>query len=216
MVENLILGLPEERPGGLVLTLMYFAGSALIALLAGLIYAMVCVTLPRTSLLLQAACACLRGVPVILLIFLLGQLNAMPLSASCLMALTVYSFVHVGEILRGFLRSYPATAREQAQALGIGVRMDWTRLRLPWTFRYSFDALTTHWISLLKDTGALVILSVGELTTVAKSLTDSSVDSTHIATVLTCAAALYLGTTLTLIGLLKILRRLSSHDVAHR
>lgn len=208
MIENLVLGLPGQRPGGLVLTLLFFFGAMVVASVGGLVYAALCVAFPRASLLLQAACAFTRGIPIILLVFLFGQLNAISLSLACLTALSLYSFVHVGEILRGFLGSYPSTACEQARVLGLSLPLDWTRLRLPWTFRHALDVLVTHWISLLKDTGALVVLSVGELTTVAKALSESSVNSAHVATVLLCAAALYLATTLTLVAAFSRLHRL--------
>ena len=43
-------------------------------------------------------------------------------------------------------------------------------LRAQWTFLRSMDALGTHAISLLKDTGALTIVGIAELTTIARSL----------------------------------------------
>ena len=51
----------------------------------------------------------------------------------------------------------------------------------------------------MKDTGALVVLGVGELTTVAKMLSETSASYERWVTVLVVAAAMYLAATLALI-----------------
>ena len=61
------------------------------------------------------------------------------------------------------------------------------------------SALITHWVSLLKDTGALVVLGIGELTTTTKMLSEIAPSFEQWAIVLLVAAALYLGATLALI-----------------
>ena len=52
MVLNLLIGLPGDRPGGLLLSLVYFFASGAAALALGCAYAVICVALPRASLLL--------------------------------------------------------------------------------------------------------------------------------------------------------------------
>jgi ABC-type amino acid transport system permease subunit len=76
-------------------------------------------------------------------------------------------------------------------------------LRIPWTLRRSLDALGTHWISLLKDTGALTVLGIGELTTVARLLSERT-GSTQWMVILVTAAALYLVTVVALIRILAL------------
>jgi ABC-type amino acid transport system permease subunit len=75
---------------------------------------------------------------------------------------------------------------------------------VPWTVRRSLDALGTHWISLLKDTGALTVLGIGELTTVARLLSERT-DTTGWLLVLLLAAGLYLVTVLALTRTLTVL-----------
>jgi len=207
MIPNLLFGLPGDRPGGLALTLILavVAGSA--ALVAGLAYAAACARFPRASIPVQASSAFVRGVPLILLVFLLAQSGSLSLPTAGLFALLVYSFVHVGEILRSFLCAYPRPAIEQARAMGMGAAREWLLLRLPWTLRRALAALTTHWVSLLKDTGALVVLGIGELTTVAKVLSESSTRPNAWVTILLTAGALYLGATICLIGSLQLVAR---------
>jgi ABC-type amino acid transport system permease subunit len=207
VVVDLLIGLPNDRPGGLVLTVLIFLISAAGALAVGFLYASVCVALPKASVPLQAGAAALRGVPVLLLVFLVAQLTAFPVVAAGLAALVLYSFSHVGETLRSFLAAYPAQYAEQARVMGLGPVREWIQLRAPRTLGYALGALATHWISLLKDTGALIVLGIGELATVAKVQSERDPSFEGWATVLLTAAALYLATTLSLIRVLHIVRR---------
>jgi ABC-type amino acid transport system permease subunit len=210
MIENLLIGLPNDRPGGLLLTVLIALVSGLIALLAGFLYAAICVAFPRASVPLQAAGALLRGIPVLLLMFFISQMTSFPLTAAGLIALVLYSFSYVSEILRSFLAAYPRPLSEQARVIGMRKWTEWRKLRAPWTLGRALDALTTHWISLLKDTGALVVLGVGELTTIAKALSESSASSDRWFEALVLAAGMYLATTLLLIRGLQAVRNVSS------
>jgi polar amino acid transport system permease protein len=203
MIENLLIGLPGGRPGGLVLTILYAITSGAAALALGFVYAAIGVVLPRASLPLQAASAFLRGVPLLLLVFLLAQASGLSVGMAGFFALLLYSFAHVSEVLRSFLTSYPASLSDQARVMGIGPVREWLQLRMPWTLRHAWGAIGTHWVSLLKDTGALVVLGIGELTTVAKALGETPAGPDQWVVVLVSAAALYLAATLVLIRLLE-------------
>jgi polar amino acid transport system permease protein len=205
LLWNLLLGLPGQRPGGLVLSVVSAVAAGGAALVVGLLYATVCVSRPGLSLTLQAPLAVLRGVPLLLLIFALAQVTGLPLVTTGFLALMLYSLSHVGETLRSYLAAYPGALREQARLLTVSPLREWLALRIPWTFRKSLDALGTHWVSLLKDTGALTILGIGELTTVARLLGEHATTS-RWALVLGTAAALYLVTLLGLMGLLSVLK----------
>jgi ABC-type amino acid transport system permease subunit len=206
MIVNLLIGLPNDRPGGLLLTVIAFLATAFGAVVSGFLYAAVCVWFPRASLILQAASAFLRGVPLLLLIFFIAQTSALPVALAGLLALLLYSFSHASEILRSFLASYPAHFVHQARAMGVGPVREWLQLRVSWTVGKSLGALGTHWISLLKDTGALVILGVGELTSVAKALSETTASYDRWVTVLLAASGVYLLSTLALIRGLRVLQ----------
>jgi ABC-type amino acid transport system permease subunit len=206
MILNLLIGLPNDRPGGMFLTLIVFIAAASGAVVAGFLYAAVCVWFPRASLILQMASALLRGVPLLLLVFFIAQTSALRVALAGLLALILYSFSHVSEILRSFLASYPAQLAHQARAMGVGPVREWLQLRVSWTLRRALGALGTHWISLLKDTGALVILGVGELTSVAKVLSETTASYDRWITVLVTAAGVYLITILALIHGLRLLQ----------
>lgn len=207
MVTNLIFGLPGDRPGGLVLTLFYFVAAGGIALVLGLAYASISVIWKRASLALQAVSAFFRGIPVLLLVFLTAHLSGITPANAGLTALCLYSFAHVGEILRSFLAAYPAHLADQARVIGILPPWEWLLIRIPWTLRHAWSAVSTHWISLLKDTGALVVLGVGELTTVAKALGETPANYDRWGVVFTLAAALYLAVTFMLIQMLRLTER---------
>jgi len=191
MIVDLLIGLPDQRPGGLLLSVLATVVAGGLAVLAGMLYATACVTAPRLTLAVQGGLAVLRGVPLLLLVFALTQLTTLPLLASGIAALFLYSLSHVGEALRSYLAAYPPTLREQARLLGFSRPREWATLRVPWTVRRSLDALGTHWISLLKDTGALVVIGIGELTTVARLLSERT-DTRGWLLILLLAAGLYL------------------------
>lgn len=224
MIDTLLFGLPGDRPGGLVLTVVFFLAAAAASLTASLVYAIACTTLRGLGAILQVVSALLRGVPVLLLVFLAAVFMPGPVEIAALLGLVLYSWSHAGEILRGFLAAYPRALRDQARVMGMTATAELVRLRVPWTLQRALDALLTHWVSLLKDTGALVVLGIGELTTLARTLSETAATTTEWATVVATASALYLATTLALVTLVgrarprrgHRTRREGSHVLAHR
>jgi polar amino acid transport system permease protein len=205
MIISLLIGLPDQRPGGLLLSVLSAVVAGACAVLVGIGYAAVCVGAPRITLALQAALALLRGVPLLLLIFILGQATGLPLAATGFVALGLYSLSHVGETLRSYLATYPRALRDQARVMALSPAREWLTLRIPWTLRHSLDALGTHWISLLKDTGALTVLGIGELTTVARLFSERAT-TTDWTLILLLAAGMYLAAVLTLMRVLTLVR----------
>lgn len=205
MIRELLIGFPGQRPGGLLLTLMLAVGAGACAVLLGACYAVICVQVPTLGLILQCALAVVRGVPLLLLAFALGQATTLPLVAAGFLALVAYSTSHVGETLRSFLRAYPVSSRDQARIFAISRTRELVAFRLPWAFRRALDALGTHWISLLKDTGALTVLGIAELTTEAHSLSEQA-DIHGWALIIATAAVLYLGSALVLMGLIRLVK----------
>lgn len=206
MWTNLLIGLPGHRPGGLALSLLLGVGSATVALLLGFGYATVCVALPRATLPLQGAMAFIRGIPLLILVFMAGTGTPLPLVLAGFLALCLYSLCHVGEIFRGFLASYPKLLRDQARLTGLSPPAEWLILRVPWALRRSLAALGTHWISLYKDTGALTVLAIGELTSIVQLLSQT-VSTERWIRILASASALYLATSLTIAAALRLLIR---------
>lgn len=199
MIENLLIGLPYDRPGGLILSLIYFVGASGAAILLGFVYCYVCTSFRAVGWVLQVLSTIVRGVPLLLLVFLFAHIPNISTAMAGLSALILYSLTHTGEILRGFMSSYPEYMDAQARVIGLGHFSEWVTVRIPWVVSKSLPALLTHWISLLKDSGALIVISIGELTTVAKSLSESSAQFHVWASILLMTATIYFVTTLILI-----------------
>ena len=70
MIESLVFGLPFDPIGGLVLTIMLFIVSSIAACLVGYVYAVVYVCLPRVGMVMLTLSALIRGVPLLLLVFI--------------------------------------------------------------------------------------------------------------------------------------------------
>ncbi len=207
MIENLLLGFPGQRPGGLLLSVLLTVLALTGAVGLGYLYAVICVTFPRMSVPLQLVLTTLRGIPLLLLVFCIVQASPLVLTVAGALALLLYSLTHVGEILRSYLGAYPMDLTEQSLVLGLGWLRREFQLRAPWTMLHSVDALGSHAVSLLKDTGALTIVGVGELTTVARALS-SNASFERWAVVLGSAAALYLAATLLLVWGVHVFERL--------
>jgi polar amino acid transport system permease protein len=205
VIVDLLIGLPDQRPGGLALSILSAVAAAVCAVVTGILYATVCAKAPTLTLLLQGGLALLRGIPLLLLVFVIGQTTTLPLPATGFAALTLYSLSHVGETLRSYLARYPQTMRDQARVMALSTTREWLTLRVPWTLRRSLDALGTHWISLLKDTGALTVLGIGELTTVARMLSERATTTNWFLILLT-AAALYFAAVLALVRVLAVVK----------
>jgi len=213
MLDILVFGLPSEVLGGLCLTVLLFAISTVIAVPLGYLYAITVNEYPSLSFLLRSFATMIRGIPLLLLVFICSYLPNVSTLLSGVIGLILYSFSHVGEIQRGFLLKYPESLSRQTRAMGISRARDWWYLRPLWIWSRSFQALVTHWVSLLKDTGALVVLGIGELTTVAKILSESTHDSSRWIAVLALTAVLYLIASFSLITVLNILSKGSSRHL---
>lgn len=207
MISNLLLGLPGDRPGGLVLTIVFFVAAGAGAMLAGVGYAIACSGQRAVGGVLQGVSALLRGVPVLLLVFIAAAVTPGALEIAAVVGLSLYSWSHSGEILRGYFAAYPRPLREQARAMGLTATRETLALRVPWTLRRSLDALLSHWVSLLKDTGALVVLGIGELTTLTRTLSETATTTGEWFAVIAAASGMYLAATSALVVLVGQARR---------
>ena len=114
----------------------------------------------------------IRGVPLISLLFL-GQFALgflLPPGANqpadilkAIIMITLFSGAYVAEIVRGGLQSVPAGQVEAGQAVGLQPLTITGRIVLPQALRNSIPPLIGQFISLLKDTTLLYIISQREL-----------------------------------------------------
>jgi len=203
---------------GLGVTLKIALGSFAL----GLMLSTVCVPLLASRFkmarrVLGALVAVLRGLPELLIIFmifyggtvLLTQLTGSYFEVNALMAgivaLATVAFAYNLEILRSALGSIPAGQWEAATMLGLSPVQAFLRVVMPQMFRTALPALGNQWLITLKESALVSIIGLEEL--MRKSVVAAG--STHEPLFFYIAAALLYILVTGVSGLL--LGRLSRH-----
>ncbi|WP_395401005.1 amino acid ABC transporter permease [Pseudoduganella sp. UC29_106] len=158
--------------GGLPLTLFLTVIGCAGGLLLGTLLA-----LGRTgrSPALRRACTlyieCLRGVPMITVLFMASYLVPLLLPgaglsplARVLAALALFEAAYFAEVLRGGLQAIPAGQYEAAAVLGFGYWQTCGRIVLPQVMRTMLPAIVNNLIGALKSTSLVVAVGLQDLT----------------------------------------------------
>lgn len=182
-LPNLLIGFPQQRPGGLLLSV----GLALISLGFGFLVATLVGSgraSPRRFWRWPAMLyvELFRGLPLILLLFLIHQglggrrfgLDLSPYQ-SALIALTLYTSAYQSEIVRAGLQAVPQQLVDSARLVGGSTWRVFWQIKLRYTLRIMLPAFTGQAISLFKDTSVVVVLGVSELMTVARTTLGSDI-----------------------------------------
>jgi polar amino acid transport system substrate-binding protein len=136
----------------------------------------------------------LRGTPVLLQLYLLYYglapvLKLGPLTAATL-GLGLNYAAYEAEVYRGALLAVPRGQTEAAAALGLGPWQTLRHVMLPQAIRTALPAVTNDFVSLLKDSSLVSVLTVVELT---KRMTIAAVESrSWLGPGLLCAALYFL------------------------
>lgn len=115
-------------------------------------------------------CDVFRGIPAILLIYLLGfgapalQVTGVPRSPLFwgIVALSLTWSAYVAEVYRAGIASVPATQESAARALGLNRRQSMRFVILPQAIRNVIPPLLNDFIGLQKDTALIAVLGVVE------------------------------------------------------
>jgi His/Glu/Gln/Arg/opine family amino acid ABC transporter permease subunit len=185
-LPNLLIGFPQQRPGGLLLSILLAIASLglgfLVATLVGSGRA-------SQNRLWRGLCLVyieiFRGLPLILLLFLIHQglggrrfgLDLRPYQ-SALIALTLYTSAYQAEIVRAGLQTVPQQLIDSAKLVGGSAWQIYWGIKLKYTLKTMLPAFTGQAISLFKDTSVVVVLGVGELLTVARTALGSDITNT--------------------------------------
>ncbi len=154
-----------------------------------------------------------RGTPVLLQLFVLyyglaSYVNLGPMQAAIL-GLGLNYAAYEAEVLRGALGAVPRGQSEAARALGLSPWQVLRHVLWPQALRISLPAMTNDFVSLLKDSSLVSVLTVIELT---KRMTIAAVElRSWLVPGLACAA-LYLAMSLPLSELARRLERRLSRD----
>jgi polar amino acid transport system substrate-binding protein len=118
-----------------------------------------------------------RGTPVLLQLYLLyyGLAGIVPLGpwTAAIVGLGLNYAAYEAEIYRGAIAAVPSGQWEAALAIGMTRRMALREIILPQAFRLALPGVTNDFISLLKDSSLVSVLTVVELT---KRMTITAVD----------------------------------------
>lgn len=176
-MPNLLWGYPSRRPGGLLLTILLSAG----AIGVGLVLAMGLAAASHSRFRLVRLCSStitrvVRGIPLIVLLVLLfqvlatGTLLGIEFSAfwAAAVTLTLYSAAYQSDVLRGGIAAVPDQLRESARSLGASPSMIARSITMPYALRVTRPALVTQAVTIFKDSSAVVVLGVADLTTNAR------------------------------------------------
>jgi polar amino acid transport system permease protein len=222
-LPDLLIGFPQQRPGGLLLSV----GLALISLGLGFFMATL-VGSGRASpnrfwrwpaiLYIEV----FRGLPLILLLFLIHQglggrrfgLDLSPYQ-SALIALTLYTSAYQSEIIRAGLQAVPQQLVDSAKLVGGSTWRVYWQIKLRYTLKTMLPAFTGQAISLFKDTSVVVVLGVSELMTVARTTLGSDIrNAPYWITIYLAVGLLYLSVAVIISSLAKRWeKKRVSHDL---
>ena len=118
----------------------------------------------------------IRGLPIAILVLLTFYLPypvlgiRLPETLLAIAAFSLYAGVYLCEIIRSGLRSIPGELWQAGRVLGLRPRQIFLRLELPLICRTMAPDLINLVITLFKDSSALAIVAVSELTYVGKQM----------------------------------------------
>lgn len=170
---------PMNLWGGLLLTLILAATAIGLSLPLGIVLALGRRSaLPLVRWTSVAAIECVRGLPLITILFMASLIVPLALPDAwrpdtvlrAMFGLTLFSAAYVAEDVRGGLNAVGAGQYDAARALGLGSVAMHRLVILPQALRAVVPAIVGQFIALLKDTSLVLILGLTELFGVARSV----------------------------------------------
>jgi polar amino acid transport system substrate-binding protein len=179
---------------GALVTLLLSLAAMAIAVPLGLLLAIVRLESRRFGWLAAAYVEIVRGTPVLLQLYLLyfGLADVVSLGpwAAAILGLGLNTAAYEAEIYRGAIAAIPVKQWESGLALGLSRAAVLRHVVLPQALRNAAPGATNDFISLLKDSSLVSVLTVVELT---KRMTITAIDNrSWLAPGLLCAALYFL------------------------
>lgn len=160
--------------GGLPLTMVLFTGTVVIGMPIAVLLA-----LGRQSKLplVKAVCVtlieCLRGVPLITILFV--AVNVFPLFLPeglelnkllrVMVGMAIFFACYQAEVIRGGLQAIPKGQYEAANSLGLSYWHTTSRIILPQALRICLPGMVNHIIAALKNTSFVIIIGLFDILT---------------------------------------------------
>ncbi|RFU64532.1 amino acid ABC transporter permease [Peribacillus saganii] len=194
---------------GVLLTLQISALALIISIPVGVILGLCRISKNKIlSLLATAYIEFIRGVPLLVLLFwiffVLGKFLQLGPYWSAVLGLAAFSGAFVAEIIRAGIESIPRGQMEAARSSGMTYFQAMRLIILPQAFRKMLPPLASQFIILIKDSSLVSVISVTDLTLVAKNLIVTSFRSLEV---WTAVAILYFIITFTLSQIIRIFER---------
>ena len=183
-LPNLLWGFPNNRPGGLLLSVLLSFG----AIAVGLVFATGIgfahhSRFRMVRFLVGRFVWVVRGIPLIVLLVLLFQILGtgivfgLELSAfwTAAVTLTAYAAAYQGDIVRAGIGAVPQQLVDDARVLGAGRLTVARSVSVPYALRVMRPGLVTQAITIFKDSSVVVVLGVADLTTTARIVLGSNI-----------------------------------------
>ena len=176
------LGLPAVHTGqwgGFTLTLVVGVTGIVASLPIGILLALGRrSSLPVISMLCTGFIEIVRGVPLIMFLFMasnmlnlfLPQGVQFDLLMRALIAVTLFSSAYMAEVVRGGLQAIPKGQFEAAQAMGLTYWQSMRYIILPQALRTVIPGIVNSFIALFKDTSLVAIIGLFDLLNMAKAI----------------------------------------------
>ncbi len=146
-----------------------------------------------------------RGIPLLVFLmyifFGLGSFINVPAFTAAVIGLGLFSGAYVAEIVRGGVESIPKGQMEAARSLGMTYLQSMWLVIIPQALRAILPSLAGQFISLIKDSSLVSVISIVDLTMVSKNLVVRTFQAFEIWTL---TAVLYLVMTFTCSRLIQL------------
>lgn len=165
---------------GLKVTVAVSLASGVLGTALGLIVATIKLSQFRLpSLIAQAYTTIVRGLPELLVIFVVyfggtaaiaavsGRYVEISPFAAGVVSLTIVFGAYSAEIFRGAIASIPSGQREAAASLGLSSWQAWLLVIVPQMIRVALPGFGNLWVSLLKDTSLISVVGLTDIMRVA-------------------------------------------------
>ncbi|MBD8068538.1 amino acid ABC transporter permease [Bacillus sp. PS06] len=194
---------------GIIMTLQISALALLFSIPIGIILGLCRVSkIKILSFLATTYIEIMRGVPLLVLLlwifFVLGKFVQLGSFWSAVVSLAAFSGAFVAEIVRAGIQSVPKGQMEAARSAGMTYVQAMRLIILPQAFRKVLPPLASQFIILIKDSSLVSVISVVDLTLVARNIVATSFRSLEV---WTFVALLYFVMTFTLSQIIRLIER---------
>lgn len=164
---------------GLLMTLKLSACALLVSIPIGILLGLFRISRNRiVSFLAVSYVEFVRGVPLLVLLFwiyfVLGKFLNLGPFWSGVVGLGLFSAAFIAEIVRAGIQSVPRGQMEAARSSGMTYTQAMRFIILPQAFRKVLPPMASQFITLIKDSSLVSVISLVDLTLVAKNLVATS------------------------------------------